>query len=833
MSPCKRPFTILVVARILIAFSCLFAFASAHALSFCASNADLLSAALNLGSAQTSPYTIMIVQGTYLMDDASAPNMSAPTTLLGGYTANCASRVVDPANTIIDIGAGNTLNLVNLEAAPEAQINVDGLTFQHGAAVHLTAGKFNPWVPDSRGSVHVTRSRFTQLTGGNSQVSVGAYDGDVVLENVLIDHVSASDAPPNNCPVFVQSDGGGGRITINHVTADLAGGDDVCLYDAHEPVPMYIFNSILWNSDGGVSRFVFDVDADSQIAFFNSIYATWAGGGSVSEEGKLASAPEWFDPMAGNYRLRTNPLSPAINSGSVLVPGGEPMTDIEGHVRRVGSATDRGAYESAYNDQATLTVTNLLDSGPGTLRQALIEANSTPSVAKRITFDIRDSNQVSVCPAVIALSSVLPTIASTVTIDGYSQTFSTLNTDTDAFNANLCVLLKPASGTLSTGFHIPASTGPGASLTLRGLGMGGFGQPLLILGGSYHVIAGNQFGGMVNGVNLPGAGINAISIGLNASGSLIVGGQNLADRNVIGGAAANGVDVQTAVHSSTERCQIVNNLIGLAANGVTEQSSAYGINLGGSGCAVVRNRIAGNSNANILLNGTSYGNVVQQNLIGINAQGNGLFNNAIGISVSGSDNIIGAAGNGGQLTANTIRFNVAGGVVVKGNAATGNSIHANLIYDNGATGDGMDIDLIASDGIAGPTVNDPSDADVGPNQLQNFPMVTGLVYAGSGNDGGHAIVTGFIDTLPGPHRIAVYFSNTTNPQGKRAHAEVFLAGATVDVPPSGRAVFSIPVTVPNQSAGGVIGMTATDNLANTSEIGTATSTDTLLKDGFE
>ena len=120
----------------------------------------------------------------------------------------------------------------------------------------------------------------------------------------------------------------------------------------------------------------------------------------------------WIDPANGNYRLKTNPVSPAINSGTGQIFGGEPGTDIEGHPRIVGSAPDRGAYESSFSDFAVLTVTNTHDSGAGSLRQAMLDANSSPTIAKQIKFDIRDANLQPICPAVIALSSALPTVGS-------------------------------------------------------------------------------------------------------------------------------------------------------------------------------------------------------------------------------------------------------------------------------------------------------------------------------------------------------------------------------------------------------------------------------------
>jgi ligand-binding sensor protein len=55
----------------------------------------------------------------------------------------------------------------------------------------------------------------------------------------------------------------------------------------------------------------------------------------------------------------------------------------------------------------------------------------------------------------------------------------------------------------------------------------------------------------------------------------------------------------------------------------------------------------------------------------------------------------------------------------------------------------------------------------------------------------------------------------------------------VQVPASGRVSFSVPILVPNQNAGGVISLTATNSGGNTSEVGIALATDAIFADGIE
>ena len=220
------------------------------------------------------------------------------------------------------------------------------------------------------------------------------------------------------------------------------------------------------------------------------------------------------------------------------------------------------------------------------MRQAIHDANFAKT-SRGIVFNIPGA-----CPKIITLSTVLETIPYPLNIDGYSQPNSAPNDDPDAFNAKLCVLLK--SNGLPYAFRVSAGDTTG-QIDLHGFGIGGFAQPVILLGGNNHRITGNQFGGAVAGYDLPGAGLHAIVIGVNATASLIVGGSAFADRNVIGGAAIDGINIQAGVDSTPNHCQIVNNLIGLAPDGLSTTPNFYGISLSGNGCLVLGNRIAGNT----------------------------------------------------------------------------------------------------------------------------------------------------------------------------------------------------------------------------------------------
>ena len=79
----------------------LFAASSAHALTFCVNDVATLEAALSFSTTfAAEPITIKIVQGTYLASINWNYSFAPPTTIRGGYTAQCASRVVNARSSI-------------------------------------------------------------------------------------------------------------------------------------------------------------------------------------------------------------------------------------------------------------------------------------------------------------------------------------------------------------------------------------------------------------------------------------------------------------------------------------------------------------------------------------------------------------------------------------------------------------------------------------------------------------------------------------------------------------------------------------------------------------
>lgn len=311
----------------------------------------------------------------------------------------------------------------------------------------------------------------------------------------------------------------------------------------------------------------------------------------------------------------------------------------------------------------TYTVSNTLDSGPGSFRQAIVDAN-THGGPDTIAFNIPGNGVHTITPV-----TELPVITSPVTIDGYTQPGSSANTLAAGDNAVLLIELN--------------GTSAGASANGLTLGVGGTGS--IIKG-----IAIDRFAG--NGILIQG------------NGNTVAG--NLIGTNTSGTAA-----------------------LGNSLDGISLQASSNTI--GGTTIAA-RNIISANARHGISLGGGAQNNQVQTNFIGTDVTGTKLLGNGgDGVfATSATNNLIGGTiVKAGDPPANLIAGNAGNGVGAVG-AVTALTIKGNSIHSNG----GLGIDLNRD----GPTRNDigNADADTGPNNLQNYPILT-TFFAGNGGTDVH------------------------------------------------------------------------------------------------
>jgi uncharacterized repeat protein (TIGR01451 family)/CSLREA domain-containing protein len=158
------------------------------------------------------------------------------------------------------------------------------------------------------------------------------------------------------------------------------------------------------------------------------------------------------------------------------------------------------------------------------------------------------------------------------------------------------------------------------------------------------------------------------------------------------------------------------------SNGIEIADSSDNL-IGGTELAE-RNLISGNALDGVLIANTSFRNRIVRNLIGTDASGTGPLPNGEGILCCGS-----GFGDDNTIERNVIAFNRGEGVVIVGGPSfetVGNAILGNSIFANEDIG----IDLGSGCCGNGPTQNDAGDGDAGPNGLQNFPVIARVTLDG-------------------------------------------------------------------------------------------------------
>jgi hypothetical protein len=314
---------------------------------------------------------------------------------------------------------------------------------------------------------------------------------------------------------------------------------------------------------------------------------------------------------------------------------------------------------------ATFTVTNASDSGPGSLRQAILDANNNAGL-DTINFSIPPG-----APHSINLLSNLPPIKDPVVIDGTTQ---------NGYAGKPIIEINGAGGSSDTGFKVYS----GGS-TIQGLALNRFSAEAIHLeGGGNNVIRANFIGTDTNGT---AARANGNGIYVYGSSANLIGGTNAPDRNLISGNAGTGVYIYIDSGNVVQGNLIGTTIAGTARlpngnNGVMLYSVS-GTLLGGTN-AGARNIISGNSGSGVYLyTADTTANCIQGNYIGTDISGSlALSNSADGITLAAAGaNSIGGTNAG---AGNVISGNGTAGVGINGPGADSNSIQGNLIGCNAA-----------------------------------------------------------------------------------------------------------------------------------------------------
>jgi len=525
-----------------------------------------------------------------------------------------------------------------------------------------------------------------------------------------------------------------------------------------------------------------------------------------------------------------------------------------------------GVRQATFPFAFVFTVTNTNDTGLGSLRQAILDSNANPGppgTSNLIEFNISGSGVHTIVPA-----TQLPDITQPLEIDGYTQPGSSPNTNPPGQGDNAVILIE-----LSGAIAPPGSSGLSIQADecgVRGLVINQFQADAIDIGsGSFSasdgVIEGNFIGTNATGTAALPNGASGVVLVLGHN--YMIGGMTPAARNLISGNIGDGILLggSASVQGNFIGTDVTGRVaIGNAQTGV----SSSGGNLIGGDVAAAGNIISGNNrgiecgsdvvqgnfigtdvtgtiavpNLNVGVNvtsgatvggltstpGTPPGNLISGNGIAglVLFEGTIVNGNIIGADITGTQPLPNAAGIsivdtsgctvGGTVAGagNIVAFNGTlcdvhdAGIIVSGSDATGNLIEGNSIFSNG----GLGIDLkVVFDGPCGITDNDNCDTDIGPNNLQNYPVLTSATSSGGGTT-----IQGSLNSAPNTtFRIEFFDNHQCHPSGNGS-GETFIGSTDVITDGNCNAPISVTFQV-NVEAGHVITATATDPAGDTSE----------------
>lgn len=363
--------------------------------------------------------------------------------------------------------------------------------------------------------------------------------------------------------------------------------------------------------------------------------------------------------------------------------------------------------------------------------------------------------------------------------------------------------------------NIIGGASPGARNVVAS-GAGGF-SALIYNRGDRTVIQGNYLG--VNAAGTAALGTCPSGIHLSAGTGVIIGGTNSGAGNLIN-AVTVGITISAENASWPNNALVQGNLIGTDATGtVPLRTLTYGIQVQSSVGTLVGGTNAGAANVissagdGIFIANTPTGAVIQGNRIGTDITGTiALGNPSCGIELfwQNTSTTGGTIGGTNAGEGNIIAFSGNNGIGMW-SPNTGWSILGNSIHDNGLLGISL-----AGCGGATPTPNDPGDTDTGANNLQNYPVITGVTVGG-----GNVTLSGTLNSTSNTTYRLEFFSNPSPDPRGFGQGQVLLGFTNVTTDASGNASFI--VTLPNVGGFGNFSATATDAGGNTSEFSASAS----------
>ncbi|HMO67406.1 MAG TPA: proprotein convertase P-domain-containing protein, partial [Novosphingobium sp.] len=372
---------------------------------------------------------------------------------------------------------------------------------------------------------------------------------------------------------------------------------------------------------------------------------------------------------AGTWRLEICDIFPGADNGTFV------RADL--YLTPATSSSGTGAI---------FVVSTTADSGTGSLRQAVIDANATTTEADAIHFAIPGAG-----PHTITLLSTLPVLSDNgLLIDGATQPGSQCRNQWNG-DAHILLINLRGNSTAIDGLRLS-----GANQTIRGLALSRFTNGVTLQATSNSATLRCNF----IGLRPDGTSDSNSTRGVNVYGaSARIGGLDAGQGNVISANSSGGI----LTFAGSSDTSIQGNFIGTDPTGMTARANTTAINhSNGTGTwrDITRNLISGNTTAAIRLDNDdvispSTDQVrIQRNRIGFNRTLGALLLNAgdgIGFANGSiSSVLIGglAASQGNEIsgTVHGISINNATNVIIRGNTIARVGQHGiRLAGVNGAT----------------------------------------------------------------------------------------------------------------------------------------------------
>jgi hypothetical protein len=697
-----------------------------RAATYCADDTAELVLAITSAAQSAEDDEVRVRSGTFSLTADIFAVMNGALRLSGGWTASCLLQSSNPGSSRITTATPGQYGIVL--RARDGDLTVERLTFDRLDRMELRDSGASSSVV---GEIRLSRNRFI---GNDVGPVVATKDTNVRVENNIVTGSlgrtfqfdrSAATAP------FVAD-------IFNNTFVD--GTEGVRILGT--PGAVRLSNNVM---DGAYASGGVVIVSGAVTVNHNSFDGgfTFSSGGSASPQfDNVVGIDPMFDadfvPRAG---------SSLINSGSNNIAGGLPSVDFAGGPRRIGSRVDRGARETTISDVGTLTVTSSADSGTGTLRQAILDANVT-AIEETIAFNLAGG-----CPRSITLATPLPTISSTLTIDGFTQPGSAPNSLVDSAaegdDSVHCVVLA-SNGTRA----LNLTPGPEQEIIVRGLAFyRATDSQIRVSGSGRATIIGNTFN---TGTSIFEPSVPDYAITVDGATGTRIGGNDAADRNIIGRASIAGVRLGPGTGRS-----VLRNFIGLSKSGTGDVGNGIGIDVeDGQSDSIDGNFIGHNDSFGILFDGALSVASIDRNVVGRAQAG------MQGAAGNGNDGIRFNDGERFFLRQNIVAYNTGDGISVSRDAG---------IADHGLNSTFANAELgidVYPDGV---NFNGPDTGVSGPNRGQNYPILAsaaGGIFTG--------VVSGTLQSANGTYEITVYRSTSCDASG-HGEGRTFVGAATATI----------------------------------------------------